>query len=80
MILSKRQDHTLNTRRNQTNLINPSFRTNFFRNSLFCVGPDIWNSLPSDIKENINRYSINISKCKINKYLFSLLEQEMYDE
>ena len=42
------------TRGSSTNLVCPKFRTTLFRNSIMYFGPQLWNSLPIDIKLLIN--------------------------
>ena len=39
--LFRLQDHHLNTRRNQLNLLCPLYRTTLFNNSILCNGPNI---------------------------------------
>lgn len=78
----KVQEHAQNTRRNQ---LSPSFRTKLFRNSLLCSGPDIWNSLPNEMKKRkkyVYDCSLNSFKDRIKKknIFFFLLQQQEWDE
>ena len=38
------------TRENSTNLHIPRFQTSLYKNSIVCLGPRIWNSLPTHLK------------------------------
>lgn len=60
------------TRANKTNLICPQFRTTLFKNSIFCVGPLLWNSLPDSLKILTNVNSVFQYKRNLKKHLFSL--------
>ena len=58
--------HSLNTR-NQSQLINPAFqRLTLTQHSVFYSGPNLWNSLPQDLK---SISSIPNFKQKLKKYL-----------
>lgn len=60
------------TRGNNINLKCPQFRTVLFKNSIFCAGPQLWNSLPIHFKNLIN-YDNNKSAFKmgLKKHLFA---------
>ena len=61
-----------NTRSICVNLICPQFRTTLFKNSIFYLGPQIWNTLPNDVKNILMSGSLNQFKKKIKKHLFAL--------
>ena len=61
-----------NTRRNNTDLDCPQFRTTLFKNSLICYGPQLFNSLPLDQKLLLKTSSIFSFKKEIRKYLLEL--------
>ena len=51
-----------NTRGNNMNLVCPQYRTTLFKNSLSCLGTQIWNSLPLTIKQQF--YTVTFSQFK----------------
>ena len=53
------------TRGNNVNVICPQFRTAAFQNSLLCSGPQLWNSLPMQIKGLVNNGSLSLFKRSI---------------
>ena len=69
------QEHTRVTRGNQINMVCPPFRTTLFKNSIMCLGPEIWNSLPTSIKCEVNSLSLNSFKFRVKKHLLHLQEQ-----
>ena len=69
--LFKLQDHNLNTRRNQVNLICPVYRTILFNNSILCIGPKMWNSLPNDLKGMLGTGTLICFKHKLKTYIYS---------
>lgn len=61
-----------NTRRNNINLISPQFRTVLFRNSILCSGPQVWNSLPVEIKTLLNSNNFSLFKKSVKTHLFAI--------
>ena len=53
------------------NLVCPQFRTTLFKNCIFYLGPQLWNSLPVTIKELVNIANFFNFKRKTKDY-FSL--------
>ena len=60
------------TRGNNVNVICPQFRTAAFQNSLLCSGPQLWNSLPMEIKGLVNNGNLSLFKRSIKSYLLNL--------
>lgn len=65
-------DSVHNIRNNNLNLICPQYRTTLFRNSLFYFGPQLWNTLPNEIKIIVTTGNIVIFKREIKRYIFSM--------
>ena len=63
------------TRINNANIICPRYRTTLFKNSLFYLGPQLWNSLPEHIKILYYSASLPQFKRKIKDYLFTIQNQ-----
>ena len=63
--------NTHNTRGNNVNFQCPQFRTKLFDNSVLCAGPQLWNSLPLDIKNIINNSNLSQFKRKAKQYLLN---------
>ena len=59
------QIHNYNTR-NSVNYHYPKLRTTCMKNSIFFKGPELWNTIPLDIRSS---KSIRIFECKYKKYL-----------
>ena len=67
------RQHAYSTR-NRRDLL-PSFnRTNVSQRSLFYTGPNLWNSIPENIKDS---NSLAIFKVKLKKYLISQYSADM---
>lgn len=62
------KDSILNTRSNHMDLICPTFRTTLFKNSIFCYGPKLYNSLPPELKTIPFTNKIRLKK-ELKKYL-----------
>lgn len=65
----KTREHALNTRGNNINLSLPVFRTQLFKNSVINFGPELFNSLPPNIKLLLRGGNLNKFKKEIKSYL-----------
>lgn len=65
--LLKIQDHYQHSRTNHLNLVCPVYRTTLYTNSIFCVGLNMWNSMPNGIKNIVNSGTKNVFKHKLKK-------------
>lgn len=63
------------TRNNNVSLICPQYRTTLFKYSMFYYGPQLWNTLPIDIRNICNTGNVNQFKMKIKNYVFSFQNQ-----
>ena len=70
------QEHPHATRRNHVNLSSRPFRTTLFRNSIFYLGPEVWNSLPVSLKSEVTSMPINSFKYKIKQHFYHLQSTE----
>ena len=64
------RDHQYNTRY-RNDLLPRRSRLTVTQNSLASIGPNIWNSIPENIKNSLTRSSF---KCQYKKYLLSLYD------
>lgn len=64
-------DNAHNTRNNNINLVCPQFRTTLYNKSVLCDGPQVWNSLPADLKKITFTDNLLQFKTKIKSYLYS---------
>ena len=60
-----------NTRGNNVNLIYPHFRTSLFKHCILYSGPQIWNSLPVQIKSLLNSANLSSFKKTVKTYLYN---------
>ena len=60
------------TRGTNNNLACQPFRTTLFKNCIMYVGPQLWNALPQNIKEDLDTISLNVFKKRIKTHLFTL--------
>lgn len=65
------------TRSNNVDLVCPSFRTTLFKNSVLCLAPKLFNSLPLNCKLLINSNNINSFKKGIKSHLLSLQHSQV---
>ena len=62
-------NHSHDTRRSYNNLICPQARTTLLKNSILCAGPNLWNSIPEQLKSLTN---LTAFKNQVKKYIFSI--------
>lgn len=60
-----------NIRGNNVNLMCPQFRTTLFKYSVLCSGPQIWNSLPLEIKMLLHNDNLPTFKRSLKTYLYN---------
>lgn len=60
-----------NTRGNDVNLICPQFRTTLFKLSILCTGPQIWNTLPLNVKTLLQNASPPTFKKSVKTHLYN---------
>lgn len=65
----KLREHSCHTRSNNVDLSLPVFRTTLFRNSTLNYGPELFNSLPQDIKLLLREGNFKKYKKELRKYL-----------
>ncbi len=65
--------HGRGTRGDHQNLICPRPRTTLYKHSVHCVGPNVWNTLPDDVKKCCD---FNLFKSRMKNYLFNVLNQD----
>ncbi len=58
------------TRQQNVNIVCPQYRTTLFKHSIFYYGPQLWNNLPTDIK-NIS-YNPHQFKKKVKKHFLAM--------
>ena len=68
-------DSIRNTRSSNVNLVCPQFHTSLYKNSVLCTGPQLWNSLPTDLKYLLCTNNVLQFKKKIKSYLYSCQSQ-----
>lgn len=71
----KLRDISCNTRANNVNLSLPVFRTKLFQNSVVSFGPELFNSLPQEIKVLLKRSNKIKFKKEIKQYLLHVQTQ-----
>lgn len=60
------------TRRSNIDLVCPEFRTTLVKNSIVCFGPQLWNSLPRDLKQLSLSCNLNTYRFKIKKHFLAM--------
>ena len=59
-----------NIRGNNVNIVCPQFRTTLFKHSVLCSGPQLWNSLPLQIKTLLYNGNLSTLKKKLLKHTY----------
>ena len=62
-------DNFVHTISSNVDLISPQFRTALFKNSILCSGPEIFNTLPLNIKKIIKKSNYQLFKREVRDHI-----------
>lgn len=61
------------TRSSNANLIVPQFRTTLYKNSILCIGPKLFNDLPTSVKNLVATSNYLLYKKKLKHHILNFL-------